>query len=148
MGTKDKLLLERLFTDLTREDNPKRLGYALHDLFVRVNCEQGEVSLYGEEDELLGALTLFSWIKQGEHSLTDGMLTELREVITRLDAQGYWSGDSFLRPFSIELVDEAFKTQEVLLYRDEDVVQISRPLLEGLDEELNKFLVTLLGDLK
>lgn len=150
MGTNKELqLVERLLVDLTREDNPQRIKHALHDLFVRVNTTTGELSIYGDEDELLTSLTLFAWIKEGEPTApTEEMLAVLREAVARLESRGYWEGELFARPFSVELVDDAFNTLEVLLYLDEELIQASRPLLEGLDEELNSFLGALLEDLK
>lgn len=148
MGTNKELqLLERLFTDLTREDNPDRLQTGLSDLFVRINTETGEISLYGDDDELLHSLVVFSWITNTPEP-TEAMLSSLRTVIARLQSQGYWDHDLYERPFSIELVSDTFATIEHLLFLDDDLVEVSRPLLEGLDEDLDNFLDNLLGDLK
>lgn len=144
-GNKELQLLESLFEDLTAETNPKRVE-RITDLFVRVSTTTGEVALYDDDDNLLASQVLFSWITNAPIS-TD-MIGLLRHAVTRLDRHGYWAQDCFVRPFSIELVGEDFSVIEHLLFVDDDLVQVSRPLLEGLDEDLNHFLSNLLSDLK
>lgn len=158
MGTNKELqLLEQLFSELLKPENPNRLQRELSDLFVRINRQKGKVSLYGDEDELLASQTIFSWIEEGEtkegeapkSSPLNPKITEaLREVIARLEGKGFWDKPEFVRPFSVELVDESFTTLETLLFIDEELVQLSAPLLSGLDEELSDFLGKLLPELK
>ncbi len=148
MGTNKELqLLERLLTDLINPDNPSRLQTGISDIFVRINTQTGEVSLYGDDDELLQSLTLFSWITD-EVTPRPEMIELLREAISRLEARGFWNDDLFERPFSIELVTEDFTTSEHLLFLDDEIINLSTPLLEGLSEDLEKFISDLLGDMK
>lgn len=147
MGTNKELqLLERLFTDLTNESNPKRLHSGITDLFVRINTETGEVGLYGDDDELICSLVIFSWISS--QGVTPNMVEAIRLVIERLNKQGYWSNELFERPFSIDFVAEDFTTLENFLFLDDELVKISEPILQGLGEELDNFLDRLLEDLK
>ena len=68
--------------------------------------------------------------------------------MTRLEQKGYWDKAIFARPFSVVLVRSDFSVLEELLFLDEELVQLSTPLLEGLNDELNEFLSELLVDLK
>ncbi|MBF1395899.1 MAG: hypothetical protein HXN19_03200, partial [Porphyromonas sp.] len=52
------------------------------------------------------------------------------------------------RPFSIELIRPDFSVIEDLLFLDEDLIKIEPPLLDGVGEELDRFLDELLEDLK
>lgn len=144
-GNKELQLLEGLFEELTAKTNPKRME-RISDLFVRVSTTTGEVALYDDDDSLLASQVLFSWITN--EPISSEMIALLHQVVARLERHDYWTQESFVRPFSIELVGEDFSVIEHLLFVDDDLVQISRPLLEGLDEDLNKFLSNLLPDLK
>lgn len=148
MGTnKERQLLEQLFTDLTQQDHPHRLRTSISDLFVRVNTQTGEISLYGDDDELLHSVTIFSWITNTPAPQAE-MIDLLRLVLSDLDTKGYWSNELFDRPFSVELVSDDFSTIEHLLLVDDELIGISSPLLSGLHEDLEKFLQDLLGDMK
>ena len=74
-------------------------------------------------------------------------------------AQGFAGGGFFgsavevpeeqaVRPFSIELIRPDFSVIEDLLFLDEDLIKIEPPLLDGVGEELDRFLDELLEDLK
>lgn len=150
MGSTEKeiQLLGRLFQDLLDESNPRRLQTGLSDIFVRIDAERGEVALYGDDDELINTSVIFSWIRPEDKSIGEDMIAQLRDAIARLEAKGFWEHDLFERPFSIELVGEDFQTIEELLFLDDDLVKVSTPLLEGLNEDLDNFFGNLLADLK
>lgn len=139
--------VERLLEDLISESNPHHLQVGIHDLFVRINSQTGEVSLFGDDDEPLGSTTIFAWVDNPDIEDRD-RVAELRLAITTLDERGFWDNPLFERPFAIELVNEAFDTLEHLLLRDDDLIEVTTPLLEGLHEDLDKFLDGLLSDLK
>ena len=68
--------------------------------------------------------------------------------MTRLEQKGFWDRPCFVRPFSIELIRPDFSVIEDLLFLDEDLIKIEPPLLDGVGEELDRFLDELLEDLK
>ncbi len=149
MGTTSKAsqLIERLFEDLTTAGHARCLKEHLNDLFVRVNMATGEVSLYGDGDELLNSIEIYGWIKEDALRPTPEMVDTLYSVIAKLDSRAYWDSPYFERPFSIELVTAEFETIEHLLFLDDDTIKLSAPLLEGMNEDLDKFMADLLGDL-
>lgn len=146
MGTavKEAQVLEQLFRSLVNESKFNRLRSGLTDLFVRINMESGEVGLYGDDDELLCSTIIFSWVGKGGQP-TPCMIRSLKEVVANLDNQGYWTHEMFERPFSVELVNEEFDTVEELLFLDDELIKVSLPLLENLDDELNSFINQLLS---
>lgn len=150
MATKEKRiqLISQLFLSLQEERNPKRLRSSLHDLFVRVDLEKGEVTLLNDEEESLASCVIFSWIAPELETPSDEMVELLREVVAGLERQGYWEHPLFEQPFAVVLVDKMFAQIENLLYLDEDMIQVTRPLLEGLNSDLDAFIEELLGDLK
>ena len=68
--------------------------------------------------------------------------------MTRLEQKGFWSKEVFARPFSVELVRPDFSLIEVLLFLNKDLFNLSKPLMEDLDEELGVFMDSLLGEKK
>ena len=47
--------------------------------------------------------------------------------------------------FSVVLVNDAFESIDELLFLDDELIKVSLPLLENLDEELNSFINQLLS---
>lgn len=150
MATKEKRteLIGQLFASLLEESNPKRLSSRVHDLFVRIDLERGEVTLLGEDEEVLASCVIFSWVNQEQETPTEEMVATLREAVARLEREGFWTRPIFEQPFEVVLVDKMFTPIENLLYLDDDIVQVTPPLLEGLNEELDDFIRKLLGDLE
>lgn len=141
-------LVTQLFLSLLDEKETNRLTSGLNDLFVRIDLDRGEVVLLGEDEEVLASCVVFSWIIPDRELPTEDICAVLREVVGDLHQQDYWSHPLFEQPFSVVLVDQMFAPLENLLYLDEDTVQVTRPLLEGLHRELDEFIRELLGDLK
>lgn len=142
---KEVQILERLFRSLTDDNATEKLSTSITDLFVRINQENGEVALYGDDDELIVSTVIFSWVGK-ESKYFEQASRKLREAIDRLDNEGFWEHELFERPFSIELVTEGFETIEELLFVDDELVKITTPLLENLDEELSMFIDKLLAN--
>lgn len=145
---KEVQLLERLFETLLNEADSKHLQTGVNDLFVRIDTERGDVALYSDDDELINSSVIFSWIKPEDRVVSPEMIVQLRQAIENLNAKNFWEHELFERPFSIVLVDEGFQTLEELFFVDDDLMQVGTPLLEGLNEDLSKFLANLLAELK
>ncbi len=144
-SNKEPLILERLFRSLTEETAPHKLRSGITDLFIRINQETGEISLYGDDDELITSTIIFSWVgKEPKHF--EQISRSIKDVINKLQHEGYWEQDVFERPFSIELVTESFETIEELLFIDDELVKVTTPLLENLDAELSAFIDKLMTD--
>lgn len=150
MAMNDKVmkLLSELFLSLLDDKNPHKLQSGVHDIFVRIDLERGEVALIGEDEEVLASCVIFSWVTPDESKPTYGMVTALKEVVVSLEQKGYWENPVFEHPFSIVLIDGMFETIDSLLYLNDDTIQASNILLEGLERELDEFIINLLGDLK
>ena len=73
------------------------------------------------------------------------MIRCLKTVISSLEGKGYWDSELFERPFSVVLVNDAFESIDELLFLDDELIKVSLPLLENLDEELNSFINQLLS---
>lgn len=143
--SKELQVLERLFRNLSQDKAQSVSPEGINDLFVRIQPESGEVSLYGEDDELIASTVIFSWVDKGD-TVSEAMRQSLRDVVAKLHHEGYWEQELFQKPFSIALVDEQFVSVEELLFVDDEVLQLTTPLLSNLDEELGQFIKDLLQD--
>ena len=141
---KEIQVIQKLFRSLTDSIAPEHLRSGVTDIFVRINSESGELSLFGDDDEQISSTIIFSWVDKGDKP-TSEMRKVLRQAVSKLDAEGFWTHESFQRPFSVSLVDEDFSTIEELLFLDDELVQLTTPLLEGLDDELSRFIDELLS---
>ena len=121
----------------------------LTDLFLLADCATGTLHLYDDEDKEISHVSVFAWAETGTESEPSEVAIEtLRELVTRLEQKGFWDRPCFARPFSIELIRPDFSVIEDLLFLDEDLIKIEPPLLDGVGEELDRFLDELLEDLK
>lgn len=145
LSDKELKVIERLFHSLTEEQSPVRIKNGLSDLFIRINLETGELSIFGDDDELIASTVIFSWVGKGG-SPTPDMLNSLRGVLYKLEEQGYWEHELFEHPFSVVLVNDEFESVEELLFLDDELIKLSTPLLENLDTELSDFIASLLKE--
>ena len=145
---RDLQLLRKFFLSLVAEGSPL-ITKPINDLFLQIDCEVGELRIYDDQDELIAHQEVFSWAETGSSGdPTREAIETLRELVTRLEQKGFWSKELFARPFSVELVRPDFSLIEVLLFLDEDLFNLSKPLMDDLDEELGKFMDSLLGEEK
>ncbi len=143
---KERSLLRNLFQQLINPaegHNPM----PLHDLFVQVDVERGDVNLYNDNDNLLAQCTLFAWA-DGQNPDKKALIQLVRETVSLLEQKGFWENELFVKPLSVELVDDGMNSLEQLLFLDDDIILLDEPLLKGLNSDLNKFMDELLGDIK
>lgn len=143
---KERSLLRNLFQQIicpTERRNPM----PLHDLFVQVDTERGDVNLYNDDDVLLAQCTLFAWA-DGQNRDKKTLIQLVRETVSLLEQKGFWENELFVKPLSVELVDDEMNSLEQLLFLDDDIILLDEPLLKDLNSDLNKFMDELLGDIK
>lgn len=141
-------LLRKHFLSLISEESPI-ITRPITDLFLLADCATGTLHLYDDEDQEISHVPVFAWAETGGEGEPSPLAIEtLRELVTRLEQKGFWNRPCFARPFSVELIRPDFTVIEDLLFLDEDLIKIEPPLLEGVGEELDRFLEELLEDLK
>ena len=141
-------LLRKHFLSLVSEESPI-ITRPVTDLFLLADCATGTLHLYDDEDQEISHVPVFAWAETGAEGEPSSLAIEtLRELVTRLEQKGFWDRPCFARPFSVELIRPDFTVIEDLLFLDEDLIKIEPPLLDGVGEELDRFLDELLEDLK
>lgn len=119
----------------------------LTDIIVRVFPHSGEVKFYDDDDRELMRIVIEEWIhgSRDEHfyqkviPILSRAISEVRsEVIDQM---------AILRPFSFVMQDEDGETlTDLYIVDDQETVIISGNLLEGVDEDLDKFFNDLMAD--
>ena len=71
---------------------------------------------------------------------------DLQCVIKEVNAEGDLERLAVWMPYSFVLVDEERETVADLLLVDDDTLLVTDSLLQGLDEDLNRFLEELMAD--
>ena len=72
--------------------------------------------------------------------------TDLQCIIKEVNAEGDLERLAVWMPYSFVLVDEERETVADLLLVDDDTLLVTDSLLQGLDEDLNRFLEELMAD--
>ena len=57
-------LLRKLFLALASDEAPL-LTRPVNDLFLQIDCEEGELRIYDDQDELIAHQEIFSWSDTG-----------------------------------------------------------------------------------
>ena len=114
------------------------------DIHFQPVLETGELIIWNDDEEELIRVVVQDWQECNPEDFYASIESELKNLLIPLNEEGYFSGLSIMRPYSLVLVDEDKETIAELLLVDDDAVLISNELLKGLDEELNSFLKDLL----
>ena len=114
------------------------------DIHLRVIQETGELTVYNDDDEEITRSVIEQWIDNKDDNFYHEITPVLRKSIEKhKEAIEHMS---ILKPFSFVLEQEDKEAVEELYLVDDDTVIIDPDLMEGLDEDLDKFLEKLLKD--
>lgn len=147
---KTQAIIESAFYAAVNKLKTNEFGSCFHDLYVQVDMENGEVSIYDEEEHLLEKVTVFDWVNKSESDEPFRMqvVSTLKAVLTVLVAKNAFDSPNLMKPFSVNLTGDDFSVIEELLFLDDDNLRIDDPLLKDLDADLDDFLARLFSDIK
>lgn len=114
------------------------------DIHLRVTQETGELTVYNDDDVEITRSVIEQWIDNKDDDFYHEIAPVLRKSIEKhkQDIEQM----SILKPFSFVLEQDDKETIEKLYLVDDDTVIIDPDLMQGLDEDLDKFLENLLKD--
>lgn len=114
------------------------------DIHLRVTQETGEMTVFNDDDVEITRSVIEQWIDNKDDDFYREITPILRKSIEKhkQDIEQM----SILKPFSFVLEQDDKETVEELFLVDDDTVIIDPDLMEGLDEDLDKFLEDLLKD--
>ncbi len=145
---KDRGLIEGLFNTFYTLAEQKGI-FSIHDIYLQVNPEHGELTIANEDGSLKVSENIFSWIPtEGESSLA--LMDKATESITAsvriLYEKGFFDQIIFHTPLSVILEQPHNNTQQELLLIDDDWVNLDAPIMEDVDKELDLFFEELMRD--
>ena len=114
------------------------------DIHLRVTQETGELTVYNDDDVEITRSVIEQWIDNKDDDFYHEIAPALRKSIEKhkQDIEQM----SILKPFSFVLEQDDKEAVEELYLVDDDTVIIDPDLMQGLDEDLDKFLENLLKD--
>jgi len=119
-------------------------GSSLTDIFFVVDKDSAELSIYDDEENLIGQRIIDAWINIKNDKIIPH---QLREVVVQFDRDNRFDDLETYKPFSINLSDENFVVQEELLtIEDDSVIKLDNNFMERMDKEFDDFLDKLLKE--
>lgn len=116
----------------------------LTDIHLRASQETGDLIAYDDDDREITRCVVEQWIDYKDEDFYDCITIALRNQLKKLhnevDAMG------IMKPFSFVLEDDDKQSVAELYVADDDTVILGGDLMEGLDEDLDKFMDKLLEE--
>lgn len=114
------------------------------DIHLRVTQESGELMAFNDDDEELTRCIVEEWIDNKDDNFYEEIVPVFRKCLEKM--KNTIENISILKPFSFVLEDDDKESLAELYIVDDETVIIDPNLMEGLDDDLNDFLDTLLKD--
>ena len=114
------------------------------DIHLRVTQESGELMAFNDNDEELTRCIVEEWIDNKDDNFYEEIVPVFRKCLEKM--KNTIENISILKPFSFVLEDDDKESLAELYIVDDETVIIDPNLMEGLDDDLNDFLDTLLKD--
>lgn len=119
-------------------------GSSLTDIYLVVDKDSGELSIYDDEENLLSQVLIEAWAELDDDAEIENALSE---VVTKFDNEDRFGTLDLYKPFSISLADENFVVQkELLVIEDDSIVRLENDFMERIDKEFDDFLNKLLNE--
>ncbi|MCQ2110517.1 MAG: hypothetical protein MJY79_03355 [Bacteroidaceae bacterium] len=113
------------------------------DIRIQAVRESGEL-IVSDDDKVLDTLIIPDFAEYTEQEFQKSISRELQRALKHIDSVTPLESLGIWKPFSFILVDDEGETLEELMLFDDESSLVSQSLMDGLDEELDEFLRTLL----
>ncbi len=127
------------------ENFPADKDAVMTDIHLQVKPTSGELLAFDDNDEELTRVVVEQWIEAKDDDFYEEAAAQICHCLDEV-RKSTIDRMSVMHPFSFVLMDEDGETLRDLYVVDEDTVILSTTLLEGLEEDLDKFLADLLKD--
>ena len=126
------------------EKYPENQEPVLTDIHLQVKPSSGELLAFDDDDRELNRCVVEQWIDAPD-DFYDEATEQIRSCIDTMRTDVV-DRMSVMKPFSYVLVDEDHETLRDIYLVDDDTVIISGSLLEGFEEDLDRFFDDLMKD--
>lgn len=146
MKTSEQTLqqIERALRKITEKFPASEEAAIMTDIHIRVSQDTGELTVFNDDEVEITRCVVEQWIENKDDDFYEQIPSVLRKCIDKHKAA--IEDMSILKPFSFVLEDDDKETIAELYLVDDETVIIDPDLMEGLDDDLNKFLDDLLKD--
>jgi hypothetical protein len=135
--------IERTLKKVSEKFPPCNEPTILTDIHVRVTQESGEMVIFNDDDEEITRCVIEEWIDNNDENFYEEITPIIRRSIS--NTRNIIDNLGILKPYSFVLENDDNESITELYVIDDDTVIIDKDLMEGLDEDLNKFLKSLLN---
>ena len=138
---KVQTILEAIFSGAIEKLSKVNSGQLIGVLYVQLDMEVGEASVYDEQENLLEKNTIFDWIERSEKGvrLYKQAVHFTRVSLAALKTRKLFDNPMFMRPFKVVQVDDNFNEIEtIFLLEGSDGLSEGR-LLKNLEQDLQNF---------
>lgn len=146
--SKEQFLVEELFEEFYKNiEQAELLGVTA--LSLALDPTSGELIISEGTDSVSATKVIYAWMESETLSALEiekNAIILLNRALRDLDTDGYFQRALFGRPLSVCYVDCAAGEANEILVLEEEWTPDNRPLLEGMDEELDQFLSKLLEE--
>jgi hypothetical protein len=137
--------IKALIVDALKEFQRPQEQSVVTDIHIMPIRETGEVTV-SDDDRDLATTQLPDLAEIPEDIFYEVMEKALRRILKDIDEVQPLESLAIWKPFSFVLVDDDRETVAELMLFDDDNTLLSQSLMQGLDEELDKFLKDLLSE--
>lgn len=136
--------ISKVLTEAINSLNEGYTGCSLTDIFLVVDKDSGNLSVFDDEENLLSQIIIEEWASEDDDQV---IARQLREVVEQFDMDNKFDTLDVFKPFSINIADENLIVQEELLViEDDSVIRIENDFLNRIDKEFDDFLDKLLKE--
>ncbi len=139
-----KQSLERFFNKIAQKlpscDEPSLMS----DIHVRVSQESGDVMAFDDDENEITRCVVEPWIDNKEDDFYDKVTSQLRQQMTAMSQ--VVEGLGVMKPYSYVLEDDDKDSIAELYVVDDDTIIVGGDLMDGLDEDLDRFFNQLMDE--
>ena len=136
--------IERALRRMSEKFPHSEEASVMTDIHVRVTQETGELMIFDDDDNELTRCVVEQWIDNKDDDFYAQITPIVRRCIEKMKKLTENLG--LLKPYSFVLEDDEKEAVTELYVVDDDTVIIDPDLMEGLEEDLDKFLDNLLKE--
>ena len=136
--------IERAIRKVAEKFPAQEEASVMTDVHLRVTQDSGELMAFNDDDEELTRCIVEEWIDNKDDNFYEEIVPVFRKCLEKM--KGTIENMSILKPLSFVLEDDDKESLAELYFVDDETVIIDPDLMEGLDDDLNDFLNTLLKD--
>jgi hypothetical protein len=135
--------IERAIKKIAQKYPADETTSLLTDIHLRVIQDSGELLAFDDDEQEINRCVIEEWIDNKDEDFYNQVAIILRNTLkvhhNLIDQMG------IMKPFSFVLENEDHESLAELYLSDDDLVIIGGDLMQGLDDDLDKFMKDLLS---